>query len=55
VKDVVEGPMIGMEVTVDKFGSARDRRCGEDSLIESIEVAGDMPSEAKERRFRGWD
>lgn len=58
VKEVVEGPMIGMEVTMDKLGlvngSARDRCGGDAPLIESIEVAGDTPSETNERRFRGY-
>ena len=56
VKEVVEGPMIGMEVTIDKFGfekgSFRDRVTGDMPLIESIDVAGDTPSETNDRRFR---
>jgi hypothetical protein len=58
VKEVVEGPMIGIEVTMDKFGfvngSARDRVTGDMPFIESIEVAGDTPSDTKDRRFRGY-
>lgn len=58
VKEVVEGPMIGIEVTMDRLelvkGSARTRLPGEVSLIESIEVAGDIPSETLERRFLGY-
>jgi len=58
VKEVVDGPMIGIEVTMDKFGlekgSARDRVMGDIPFIESIEVAGDTPSDTSDRRFRGW-
>jgi hypothetical protein len=58
VKEVVDGPMIGIEVTMDKFGlekgSARDRVMGDIPFIESIEVAGDTPSDTNDRRFRGW-
>jgi hypothetical protein len=50
--------MIGIEVTMDKFGlekgSARDRVMGDIPFIESIEVAGDTPSDTNDRRFRGW-
>jgi hypothetical protein len=57
VKEVVEGPMIGIEVTMDKVGfvngSARDRVMGDVPLIESIDVAGEMPSETSDLRFRG--
>jgi hypothetical protein len=59
VNEVVEGPMTGIEVTpvIDKFGlekgSACDRVVGDMPLIESIDVAGDTPSETKDRRFRG--
>lgn len=59
MKEVVEGPMIGIEVTMDKFGfvngSARDRVTGDMPFIESIEVAGDTPSDTKDRRFRGYN
>jgi len=48
VKEVVDGPMIGIEVTMDKFGfekgSPRDRAMGDIPLIESIDVAGETPS-----------
>jgi hypothetical protein len=56
VKEVVEGPMIGMEVTMDRFvekGSVRERVMGDIPLMESIDVAGDTPSETSDRRFRG--
>jgi len=56
VNEVVEGPMIGMEVTIDRFaakGSARERLMGDIPLMESIDVAGDTPSETSDRRFRG--
>ena len=57
VKEVVEGPMIGMELTMDRFGlekgSARERVIGDIPLIESIDVAGDTPSDTSDRRFRG--
>ena len=59
VKEVVEGPMMGMEVTMDRFGlekgSARVRLRGDIPLMESMEVAGDTPLDAEsERRFRGY-
>ena len=54
VKEVVEGPMIGTAETMDKFGlakgSARDLVTGEVPLMESVDVAGDTPSETKDRR-----
>ncbi len=57
VKDVVEGPITGMDVTIDRFGfekvSVRVRFIGDRPFNESIEVAGDTPSEIYERRFRG--
>lgn len=58
VNEVVEGPMMGMAVTIDRFGlmkgsAGRDRVTGDAPLIESIEVAGEIPSETKDRRFRG--
>lgn len=56
VKEVVEGPMIGIEVTMDRFvekGSVRERLMGDIPLMESIDVAGDTPSETSDRRFRG--
>ena len=56
VKEVVDGPMTGIEVTMDRFGfakgSARDRVVGDMPLIESIDVAGDTPSETRDRLFR---
>lgn len=59
MNEVVEGPRIGMAVTMDRFGfrngSARDRVIGDMPLIESIDVAGEMPSEMCERRFRGYE
>jgi hypothetical protein len=54
MKEVAEGP-IGMEVTLDKFvekGSVRERVIGDIPLMESIEAAGDTPSETSGRRFR---
>jgi len=58
VNDVVEDPMTGIVVPIDKFGlekgSALDRVAGDmPLLIESIEVAGETPSETCDRRFRG--
>lgn len=48
VNEVVEGPMIGIAVK-DTFGvlnvSARERVPGDVPLIESIEVAGETPSD----------
>lgn len=55
VKEVVEGPIIGIAVTMDRFvekASFRGRLTGDIPLMESIEVAGDTPSET-DRRFRG--
>jgi hypothetical protein len=58
VNEVVEGPIIAIEFPIDKFvfiyGSARARVAGEFPLIESREVAGDMPPETKERRAFGY-
>lgn len=58
MKEVVDGPMIGIEVTMDKFGlvkgSALERDIGESPLIESIDVAGDTPAEGCDRLFRGY-
>ncbi len=52
VKDVVDGPMVGIAVAMDKLGlekgSARDLVMGEVPLIESIEVAGETPLEMKD-------
>jgi len=49
VKEVVDGPIIGIAVK-DRFGvfraSERERVPGEAPLIESIDVAGDIPSES---------
>ena len=58
VKEVVEGPMIGMELTLDRLGlekgSARECVIGDiPPLMESIDVAGDTPSDTSDRRFRG--
>jgi hypothetical protein len=58
VNEVVEEPIAGIEVTIERFGfekgSARDREVGDiPLLIESIEVAGDTPSETNDRLFRG--
>jgi hypothetical protein len=58
VKEVVDGPMMGMAVTMDKFGlmkgsAGRDRVTGEAPFIESIDVAGEIPSETRDRLFRG--
>ena len=58
VNEVVEEPMAGIEVTVERFGfengSVRDREIGDIPLVmESIEVAGDTPSEINDRLFRG--
>jgi hypothetical protein len=48
--------MTGIEVTMERFGfakgSARDRVMGDMPLIESMDVAGDSPSETRERLFR---
>ncbi len=53
VNDVVEGPIIGIEVAMDKFGfakgSTRDRVTGDIPLMESIDVAGETPSEVDRR------
>ena len=58
VKEVVDGPIIDIAGTIDKEGlingSALDRAMGDMPLIESIEVAGETPSEASDRRFRGY-
>lgn len=56
VKEVAEGSMIGMEVTMDRLvekGSFRERVMGDIPLMESRDVAGDRPSETSDRRFRG--
>ena len=57
VKEVIEGPTRGIEVIMDKFGlekvSFLDREIGDMPLIESIDVAGDTPSDTKDRRLRG--
>ena len=59
VKEVVEGPTIGIEVTIDKFGfangSLRDRVTGDMPFIESMDVAGEIPSETKDLLLRGCD
>lgn len=56
VKEVEDGPMTGIEVTMERFGfakgSARDRVTGDMPLIESIDVAGDTPSETRDCLFR---
>jgi len=50
--------MAGIEIVIERFGfengSARDR-VTEDMLLlrESIDVAGDIPSDTSERLFRG--
>lgn len=59
MKEVMDGPAVaGMDVTMDRLGfengSGRDRLTGEDALMESIDVAGEMPSETKDRRLRGY-
>lgn len=45
--------MIGIEVAMDKFGfangSPRDRVIGDSPLMESIDVAGETPSEVDRR------
>jgi hypothetical protein len=58
VNEVVEDPITGIEVTIERLGfengSARDLVVGDiPLLIESIEVAGDTPSETNDRRFLG--
>lgn len=57
VKEVADGPIIVIAGTIDKVGlenwSALDRATGDRPFIESIEVAGDTPSETSDRRFRG--
>jgi hypothetical protein len=56
VKDVVEGPMMGIVWTIERFGfekvSFRVRLIGDIPFMESMDVAGDAPSEMYERRFR---
>ena len=57
LNEVVEVPMAGMDVPIDIFGfvkgSARERDTGDMPLLsESIEVAGDTPSDSSDRRFR---
>lgn len=53
--------MTGIEVTIERFGfakgSVRDRVRGDMPLIESKDVAGDTPSETRDRLFRcyTWD
>jgi hypothetical protein len=59
VKDVVEDPIAGIEVTMERFGlengSARDRAIGDISLpIDSMDAAGDTPFEFKDRLFLGF-
>lgn len=60
VKEVIDGPTVdGMDVIMDKLGfekgSFRDREMGDMPLIESMDVAGEIPSRSdlKERRWRG--
>lgn len=57
VKEVMEGPAAGIDVIMDKLGfikgSFRDRVMGDMPLIESMDVAGEIPSDTKDRRWRG--
>lgn len=59
VKEVFEVPMIGIDVMllIDRLafenGSFRDRVIGDMPLMESMDVAGDTPSEMCDRRFFG--
>lgn len=58
VNEVVEGPTTGMEDVIERFElvktSPLDRTLGDiPLLIESIEVAGDTPSEINDRFLRG--
>lgn len=57
MNEVIDGPAIaGIDVTIDRLGfakgSGRVRLIGEEALIESMDVAGEMPSETKDRRLR---
>lgn len=57
LKEVVEVPMAGIDDPIDIFGfvkgSARARVTGDMPLFnESIEVAGEIPSDNSDRRFR---
>jgi hypothetical protein len=55
VKEVVEDPMTGIVLPMERFGfekGSRDRVGDIPLLIESIDVAGDTPSERCDRRFR---
>lgn len=56
VKEVVEGPITGIDKLGLENGSTRERVIGDipPPLIESIDVAGDTPSEVCDRRFRGF-
>ncbi len=57
VKEVADGPIIGIVGTMDKLGlekgSPLDLVMGDRSFIESIDVAGETPSETCDLRFRG--
>jgi len=58
VNEVVEDPITGSDVTIERLelekGSARDLVVGDIPLLmESIEVAGDTPSDTSERRVLG--
>ena len=57
LNEVVEVPIGGIDDPIDIFGfekgSARERDTGDMPLFrESIEVAGDTPSDSRDRRFR---
>jgi len=57
LNEVVDVPMAGIDDPIDIFafekGSARERDTGEMPLFrESIEVAGDTPSDSSDLRFR---
>jgi hypothetical protein len=59
VKDVVEDPIAGIEVTMERFGlengSVRDRMIGDIPLpIDSMDAAGETPFEVKDRLFLGY-
>lgn len=57
MKEVVDGPIIGMLETMERLGFVKGsvlvRLTGDMPFIESIDVAGEIPSETKDRRFRG--
>lgn len=59
VNEVVEDPLTGIEVTIERFeldnGSPREREVGDipPLLMESMDVAGDTPSVTNDRRLRG--